>query len=125
MSSNDTNDIDMNSVGFTLDDAFEDLNDIKHQRVCEVKKLMTVINNNEARTLRPDITPAEIKQKRLKYMQSVQKFISKESPNYLPIPDTPDYYNDTLIDLENEVRKMQELEKLTDQEIAEIEADIK
>lgn len=124
MSSNDSDDVDMNSVEFTLGDTYDDLVDIKKQRVDEVKKLMTIINNNEAKALRPDVTPDEIRQKRLKFMQSMEKLVLKEQPKDDPIPNTPDFYAAALKDLEKEVHKMQELEKMTDEEIAEIQADI-
>lgn len=124
MSSNDSDDIDMRSEVFTLEDTYDNLVDIKNQKVNEMKKLITVINNNEARPLPLDITPDEIRQKRLKYMESVQKFVSQEQPKDGPVILTLDFYTVALRELESEIHKMQELEKVTDEEIAEIEADI-
>ena len=121
--SNNEDDIDI-SQEFTLEETYKHLKKLKIEGEQEIKQLMNVIQNNEVKTLGPNITPEEIKVKRLKFIESMHKFISEEQPKDLLVPSTPDYYTNVLQSLEDEVHTMEELDKMTDEEISELEKDI-
>ncbi|XP_058805592.1 uncharacterized protein LOC131672408 isoform X2 [Phymastichus coffea] len=121
---NEEDDIEMSSVEFTLEDTYEHLKDLKTEREQEVIKLMNVLKNNEVRTLGPHITPEEIRKKRLKFVYSMAKLVEKEQPKDFPISGTPDFYNDALKELEDEVQSQAKLEKFIDADIEDIEKDI-
>ncbi|XP_008215114.2 uncharacterized protein LOC100117389 [Nasonia vitripennis] len=117
-------DADMSSVEFTLEDTYEHLKDVKCEKEQEVKELIDIVQNNKVRTLQPNVTPEEILLKRYKFAQSLAKFVAQEQPKDLSIHNTPDFYSGALKGLEDEVQAMEELDKITDEEIAELESDI-
>lgn len=117
-------DADMSSVEFTLEDTYEHLKDVKCEREQEIKELIDIVQNNEVRTLEPNVTQEEILLKRFKFAQSLAKFVAQEQPKELSVPNTPDFYSDALKGLEDEVHAMEELNKIADEEIAELERDI-
>ena len=124
MSSNDSDDVDMSSVEFTLEDTYEHLSEVKNENKKEVVELMNIVKNNEARTLGPNVTCEEIRLKRMKFIRSMEKFVANEQPTDLPIPNTLDIYINTVKELEDEVRTMEDLSKMSNEEISEIERDI-
>ncbi|XP_011495525.1 PREDICTED: uncharacterized protein LOC105360331 [Ceratosolen solmsi marchali] len=116
--------IDISSIEFTLEDTYEHLKDIKKERELEIQQLMNIIKNNEIRTLDSNITPEEIRYKRAKYVQSLDKYVKLEQPRDLPIVNTADFYTSVLKDLEDEVTTSEELNEAADEEIKELESDI-
>ncbi|OXU26447.1 hypothetical protein TSAR_012031 [Trichomalopsis sarcophagae] len=124
MASNDEDDVDMNLVEFTLEDTYDHLKDLKHEREQKIKKMIDIIKNNEVRKLEPTTPAEEIRLKRFQFVQSMRKFVALEQPQNLPVPNTPDFYTDALKELEDEVYAMEELDKITDEEIADLETDI-
>lgn len=121
---NVNDDVEMSSVEFTLEDTYEHLKDLKTEREQEINNLINIVRNNEVKTLGPNTTPEEIRKKRLKYVHFMAKFVVQEQPKDLPVSSTPDFYNDALKELEEEVQSQAELEKFTDAEIDDIEKDI-
>ncbi|KAL7305925.1 hypothetical protein TKK_0001401 [Trichogramma kaykai] len=113
-------DVDMDDVEFTLKDTFEHLMEERQERITQVKKLMEIIKNNEAKTIESNVTPAEIRRKRLKFVQSMTKIVSQEQPKDLPLPSTSDMYIDALTVLEKEVEKVEELNQIAKQENEEL-----
>lgn len=124
MSSNNEDDVDMESSSFTLEDTYKRLLAVKEERAEEVKALISIVQNNDVKTFKPDVTPEEIQRKRLKFIQSMGKFVAQEQPKDLPVLDTPDFYANTLSELEDEVRAMKELHVSVDKEIEELESDV-
>ncbi|KAJ8687986.1 hypothetical protein QAD02_023781 [Eretmocerus hayati] len=108
----------------TLEDFLESLKNLKEEKEREIFKLMGVVKNNEVKTIGPDVTPEEIRFKRLRYIQSMAEVVAEEQPQYIAMPNTHDAYADALNDLEEEVQSTLQLEKSVDEDIAELEASI-
>ncbi|XP_014211642.1 uncharacterized protein LOC106641662 [Copidosoma floridanum] len=124
MASNTDVDMDSSSIEFTLTDTYEHLKEVKHEKEQEIKKLINIVKNNQVQTLGPNVTSEQIRQKRLKFVQSVQKFITEKQPKDLPIPLTNDFYANAVQEIDAEVSAIGELHKNTDEEINEIISDI-
>jgi hypothetical protein len=116
--------IDVSSIEFNQEDTYEHLKEVKKEREMEIIKLMKIIQNNEFHTLNPNVTPEEIRNKRAKFAQSLNKYVKEEQPKDFPILKTPEFYTDVLNDLKNEVGTISELDKAMDEEIKELEIDI-
>lgn len=124
MALNDGDDVDINIMEFTLEDTYEHLKDLKYEREQKIKKMIDIIKNNEVRKLGPNTAAEEIRLKRFRFVQSMGKFTTLEQPENLPISNTPDFYANALKELEDEVHAMEELDKITDEEIAELQTDV-
>ncbi|XP_015601061.1 uncharacterized protein LOC107270503 [Cephus cinctus] len=96
------------SVEFTLEDAYDMINDIKKEREQEIEGLLDAVSNNEVITLRETTTNEVIAKKQQILIESLLKRIQLDVPKDYPIPNTPDLYADLMRKMDDEIQHLQE-----------------
>ncbi|XP_070157630.1 uncharacterized protein PF3D7_1120000 [Polyergus mexicanus] len=112
------------NMEYTLEDAFETLKDKKIEQEKKIEDLINKISNNEVFTLKPSSSLEDVKMKQKRLCQSLFKEIQQVEPEDYPILRTSDLRVEVMIEMEEEIRDMQDLLNSLKQKLSDIQEDI-
>lgn len=109
---------------YTLEDAFEMLEDKKAEQEKKVEDLINRISNNEVFALKPSNSLEDVRTRQNKLHQSLLQEIKQVEPENYPIPRTSDLRVEVMTELEAEIHDMRELFNNLQGQLSDIKEDI-